>query len=156
VSVEESPEFQKAFMEAAERQFRGYLYGGGYTRSSSKDQIAETMEGIQRQRSEIERTVVDAKRHADLVSRDSMMFGSPHMMEINRNLSRKHGMTRSLVCPKCGEGSHNNTMDGKPWCMKCNVPLMTPELAEKWEETKKAKPKSHTFNEPEDVVRGKK
>ena len=156
MSIEGSPEHQKAFTEAAEKQYRGYLYGGGYAKTSSKDKIAETMEGIQRQRREIERTVVGAKGHANLISRDSMMFGSPHMMEITRNLSRKHGVSRSLVCPKCDGGSLNNTMNGRPWCMKCDLPLMTPEKAEEWEEPKKTKSKGYTLNEPEDVVRAKK
>ncbi|GAH68856.1 unnamed protein product, partial [marine sediment metagenome] len=58
-----------------------------------------------------------------------------------------------LVCPVCGEGDEGNRMNGKPWCMKCNAPLMTVEKAADWVKPEKPKRKSYTFNEPNGVVR---
>ena len=37
-----------------------------------------------------------------------------------------------LVCPQCRDVNHKNRMNGKPWCMKCNVPLVEKEKAAKW------------------------
>ena len=29
-----------------------------------------------------------------------------------------------LMCPVCGDGDRHNTLNGKPWCLKCNSPLI--------------------------------
>ena len=60
------------------------------------------------------------------------VMGDPHMREITENLRRVHSSSSKLVCPSCGEGDHGNRMNKKPWCMRCNMPLMTREQAEGW------------------------
>lgn len=50
----------------------------------------------------------------------------PELMRIDANLERKVGSAIGFHCPKCGERDMGNRMEGKPWCMKCNVPLETP------------------------------
>lgn len=37
-----------------------------------------------------------------------------------------------LICPQCGDPDRRNTMNGRPWCMKCNVELMPKTKVEKW------------------------
>jgi len=37
-----------------------------------------------------------------------------------------------LVCPSCGEGNKGNIVNKKPWCIKCNVPLVSKEKIKKW------------------------
>ncbi len=158
--LEESPEFQKAMNEASEKQYRGYLYGGEYIKSHSKDSIAETMEEMQRQRRKIEDEVEGIKKHADQVRRDARIMGGPHMREITANLKRKSG-SLGLICPVCGEGDHGNRMNGKPVCMMNakhdglgSVLLMTPEKAKEYKVPEKPRArKSYTFNEPEGVTR---
>ena len=160
MSVEESPEFQKALNEVCEKQYRGFLYGGEYAKSHSKDSIAETMEEMQRQRRKIEAEVEGIKKHADQVRRDTRFMSSPHMREITANLKRK-SRSSGLICPVCGEGDLGNRMNGKPVCMMNAkhdglgpVLLMTPEKAKEWKPPKKpVKAKSYTFNEPEGVTR---
>lgn len=148
--IEDSPEFKKALNEACERQYRGWLYGGGIV--SSKDKIGETMEEIQRQRREIEEKVEGAKRHADRLRREAALMSNPHAREITENLRRIHGQNGGLVCPQCGDTDHGNRMNGKPWCMRCNLPLMSKEKAEGWIKPSKPKPRSLTFTDVDRVV----
>jgi len=44
--------------------------------------------------------------------------------------------TDKLVCPCCGEGDNGNRMNGKPWCIKCNVALASKAKMKKWMTTK--------------------
>jgi hypothetical protein len=37
-----------------------------------------------------------------------------------------------LACPQCGERDHHNSMNGRPWCMSCNVELLPASTLEKW------------------------
>jgi len=32
-----------------------------------------------------------------------------------------------LACPKCGVGNSNSTLNGRPWCFKCNTALKIKE-----------------------------
>jgi hypothetical protein len=142
--IEESPEFQAALSEACEREYRRWLYGGGVA-ANSKEKIADTMEEIQRQRREVEEKVAEARKHADRIRREAE-FLSPPMREITENLRRKHGSGSGLICPRCGEtDSRGNRLNGRPWCMKCNLPFVTREKAAKWVEPKKPKPAELTF-----------
>ncbi|GAH53940.1 unnamed protein product [marine sediment metagenome] len=77
----------------------------------------------------------------------------PHVMEITANLKRKYGV-EGLICPACGGSDNGNTMNGKPWCMKCNIPLMTEEKAADWvKPVKPKKPGGYTFIEPDDIMK---
>ena len=145
-----SPEFMAALNEACEHQYREYLYGGGVT--ASKDKIGDTMAEIQRQRAEIEATVSEARLNADRVRAEMRVMSDPHMREITMNLRKRHSVD-SLVCPNCGEGDHGNRMGKQPWCMKCNLPLMSREKAEKWIKPQTPKKFQLGFNEPEAVTR---
>ena len=135
-SIDETPEFQQSLNKACEEQYRSWLFGGGYAKASSKDTIADTMEEIRRRREEIEVTVEETRRHADRTRREAMIMLNPHMREITANFKIKGGPS-GLVCPVCGEGDHGNRMNGKAWCVKCNVPLITVEKAEEWKPPKK-------------------
>ncbi len=154
MSVEDSPEFQKALNEACEKQYRGFLFGGAFIKAQSKDAIAETMDGMQQQRREIEDKVKGLREEADKVRGDMKLRLSPHMREITANLKRKSG-SPGLICPKCGEGDYGNRMNGKPICyMNAKhdglgpILLMTPEKAKEWKSPKSVKTRSYTFNEP--------
>lgn len=56
----------------------------------------------------------------------------PHLREIEQKLLAKAPILSDLVCPACGEGNKGNRMNGKPWCMKCNVPLIPKRKLEAW------------------------
>ena len=147
----ESPEFLRALHEACERQYREYLYGGGIV--SSKDKIADTMEEMQRQRREIEEKVAEARVHAERRREEMRIMGDPHLREITESLRKRNRVEGGLVCPKCGDTDHGNRMNGKPYCMKCNLPLMSAEKAAEWVKPQVPKRASRTFNEPEGVTR---
>lgn len=153
MSVEESPEFKKALQEACEVQYRGWLYGGGVI-ANSKDKIGETMEEIQKQRKDIEGKVEAARLHAERMRRTAEIMSNPHAREITENLSRLHSAEGSPICPQCGEtNSNGNTMNGRPFCWKCQLVMVSKEKAEKWNKPAKSKIRSYIFNEPDKVFR---
>lgn len=162
MSVEESPEFQKALNEACERQYRGFLYGGNYARAHSKDTIADTMDEIQKQRAKIEAENADLRRMAEDTRRQASILSSAPMREITKNFKRKYGSS-GLICPACGEGDHGNKMNGRPVCLMNAkhkkhgitgpVLLTTLEKAVIWKPPKgSSKRTSFTFTEVDGVV----
>ena len=149
MSVEESPEFKKALQEACEAQYREFLYGG----SVPKGKIGDTAEEVQRQRREIEERVAGARLHAERVREEARIMSDPHLREITENLRKLHSVDSGVVCPKCGEtNSHGNRMGNKPACMKCQLPMMSREKAEKWIKPTKPKPRSLTFTDVDRVI----
>ncbi len=92
---------------------------------------------------EIDSKVADAKASAEELRRQY----DPELMRITANLDRKIGTPAgALRCPKCGESDHQNTMNGKPWCLKCNVPLESPFLVKKRLPDVKMLPKTKRLN----------
>lgn len=152
MSIEESPEFQKALNEACEKQYRGYLFGGAYVKAASKDTVGETLEKIEAERKRLMEKHGEYMQQAELMREQARFMTNPHMREITETLRKKHG-SGGLVCPVCGGGDDGNRMNGKPWCFECNVPLMTVEKAADWVKPEKPKPWSFTFNEPDGVVK---
>ena len=153
MSLEDSPEFRKALQEECEKQYRGWLYGGGVA-ANSKDKIGDTMEEIQRQRQRIEDEVAEARIHADRIRREAELMSNEHAREITEHLRRIHSVESGVVCPQCGEtNSHGNKMNGKPYCFKCNLQMVRKEKAENWVKPVKPKTRSYTFNDPDEVCR---
>lgn len=67
------------------------------------------------------------------VRTDARIMSDPAMREIAENLRKLHSVESGVVCPKCHEtDSHGNRMNGKPFCFKCQLPMMSREKAEKW------------------------
>lgn len=54
-----------------------------------------------------------------------------------------------LICPVCGEDDHGNTMNGEPWCFKCNRALVDANKSRK-EVRVKVLPKGYL----PDILRG--
>lgn len=42
------------------------------------------------------------------------------LKEINDKLFMGKQVFSTIKCPKCGDPNHGNTINGKPFCMKCN------------------------------------
>lgn len=149
MSVEDLPEFKAALQAECERQYRSYLYGG----SAPKGNIGGTREEVEAQRREIEEKVAEARLHAERVRREAEIMGNPHAREITENMRKLHSVEGSLVCPQCGEtDSHGNRMNGKPFCFKCQLPMISKEEAEKWVKPSKPKPRSLTFTDVDRVM----
>lgn len=96
----------------------------------------------QREIDEIDGKVTDIKAMAEELRRRY----DPELMRINANLDRKCGVSGGLKCPVCGEENHGNMMNGKPWCLKCNVPLESPFLVKKRLPAVKVLPKTKKLN----------
>lgn len=138
MTLEETPEFQKALNEACEKQYRVLFYGEQVEKAHSNHLISNTIEDMRRQRKEIEAKFEDIKRRGDQVRYEAMIMANPHMREITANLKRKQPSS-GLICPVCGDGDHGNRVNGKPYCfMKAKheglgrILLMTPEKAKDW------------------------
>lgn len=83
----------------------------------------------QRELESVTRRVDEAKRHAEELQRRY----DPELMKINqRFMETTVKGDNELVCPVCMEGDNNNKMNGKPWCIKCNSPLIPKSKVEKW------------------------
>lgn len=137
------PELRLALTEACEKQFRGYLFGGEYVKSSSKDTIGETLEQIEAERKKLMEKHEGYMEQAKLAVQQARFTTDPVMRDITKNLERKHGFS-GLICPVCGERDHGNKDRGKPVCYmnwKHNglgsVLLVKPEEVEDWEPPKK-------------------
>jgi len=98
---------------------------------------------------EIEEAIQRAKQQRE----EMRIMGDPHLREIMENLRRAHATSSQLICLSCGDTDHGNRMNGKPWCMKCNLPLMSAEKAAKWVKPQPPKRFPRGFNDPEGVVR---
>jgi len=81
------------------------------------------------------------------------IMGDPHLHEITESLRKRYRVDGGLVCPSCGDTDHGNRMGKKPWCIKCNLPLMSAEKAAAWVKPPPSKKFPLGFNEPEGVVR---
>lgn len=101
---------------------------------------------LQRDLEDIDRKVVETRNKADKLRRE-------YMMDANlRRIQRKflgtqpvvHG-DAELVCPVCGSfnGAYTkgkpNKKNGKPWCLKCNSPLVPKDKLMKWRKFSKVK-----------------
>ena len=52
-----------------------------------------------------------------------------------------------LICPSCGDGDKGNRMNGKPWCLKCNSPLLAREKVAKYLKLPKIKVAKHALKD---------
>jgi len=55
----------------------------------------------------------------------SLPITDPHLREIDEKYAKNilMSITPDLKCPKCGDRFRGNTLNGKPWCFKCNMEL---------------------------------
>lgn len=71
----------------------------------------------------------------------------PELTRITANLDRKMGSSAGgLRCPKCGESDMHNTMNGRSWCLRCNVALESPFLVKKRMPNAKVLPKTRKLD----------
>lgn len=123
--LEEHPEFLKGLEAEIPRQ------------ASS---VQRSVEKVERGKAKRERELEEAMRRADELRSQY----DPAL----RELSEKYSQTLpkidvgALACPQCGDGDHGNKMNDKPWCFKCNVPLVPRDQVIRWlrEHIKAVKP----------------
>lgn len=84
------------------------------------------------------------------VREEIRIMSDPLLREITENLRKAHQSKTGLICPQCGDTDHGNRMNKKPWCMKCNLPLMSAEKAAKW--VKPQQPKRFNYGPEVDGV----
>lgn len=84
----------------------------------------------QRDLEDVDRRIERVKRRADDLRRQYMT--APALSKIQAKFDDRFDVVSNLVCPSCGEGNKGNKMNGKPWCIKCNSPLIAKGKVEKW------------------------
>lgn len=126
MTMEDSPKFQEALKEACNHQYEKWLLRKGIIEFQGN--VNKRIEKVQEEGREIQRRVEVAKRRMEQVHREAELMMNPHLRQIDENLKRKYGIIGSnLVCPSCGADDHGNRLNKKPWCFKCNLPLMERE-----------------------------
>ena len=78
-----------------------------------------------RGKSKFQQTMDDAERRVDELRRKYRM-GSPVLRDIEKKYNERFPTinTSKLVCPQCNGNDKGNVMNGKPYCFKCNIPLV--------------------------------
>jgi len=108
---------------------------------------------LQRDLEEIDHKVAKAKRRADELRREYMV--NPHLREINEKCSSTADRgSKGLVCPVCGEpngayakGGKPNKKGEKPWCLKCDSPLVPADKLAKWRKMPNVKAVRKSLND---------
>lgn len=90
---------------------------------------------LQRDLDRIDKKVKAARRRA----KEAREITDKHLREINEKYrSTADRGSKGLVCPVCGEpnGAYAkgkpNKKGGKPWCLKCDSPLVAKDKLAKW------------------------
>jgi len=134
---------------------RAFLKANPEFLKSLEGQVPRQVAGVQKREEKLEkgkakwqRDLEDAKDRAEKLRREY----DPLLREIQDKLLRKLDVVKgdSLVCPKCGEPDKGNKMNGKPWCFKCNVPLMPKGQVVKWLKLPKTKVLRRSFKDDVD------
>lgn len=130
VDLKHNSVLQTALLAEAPKQWEGFQQSK-LKRSKGKAKWQREIEEI------------DTKAEAEELRRQY----DPELMRINANLDRKMGVPVGILrCSKCGEPDRHNTMNGKPWCFKCNVALESPYLVKKRLSNVKVLPKPKRRN----------
>jgi hypothetical protein len=127
IDISQLPQEKRAFLKANPEFLK-----------SLEQQIPKQVAAVQKREEKLEKTKAkwqrdldEAKGRAEKLRREH----DPLLREIQDKLLRKLDVVKgedSLVCPKCGEGDHGNKVNGKPWCFKCQVPLVPKDVVAKW------------------------
>jgi len=139
---------------------RAFLKGNPEFLKSLEQQIPIQVAGVQKREEKVRKgkakwqrdlegvnhRVQEAKAKADELRREY----DPLLLNIQDKLLSKLDVVKgedSLVCPKCGEGNNGNKMNGNPWCLKCNLPLIPKHKMAKWLKLPKTKVLRSTFKD---------
>ena len=134
MSVEDSPEFQKALKDACDKQWGNWLYGGGFKKSSRRN-VEKDLARIQEIKDSAEAKAEAAKMKAEQLRREAEELrrkNNPMLRRITATLSEKSVLKVGLICPLCGEPDKGNKINKTPSCLKCNVALVTPKQVKDW------------------------
>ena len=123
---------------------------------SLEQEIPKQVAGMKRRREKRMKSKAKWQREAEEAEEKTEELTrrySPELMRIQEDFARRGAVQigSKLMCPKCGDTDHGNRMNGAPWCMKCNCPLIPKSKVEKWTKSLKikvvSKSKDPTFTE---------
>ena len=109
-------ELEKELLKAAETEYK---------------KVQVYRERLARSRTSPRGKIDEVRRKADDLRRRYLV--DPALRDIQDKFTRKlETAPAALVCPICGGGDKGNTMNGRPWCFKCNVTLVNRNRVKKW------------------------
>lgn len=90
----------------------------------------------ERSKSSLQKEIGDVRDKVESLKR-SFYFHDPALRELNDSITNRLreeavSTSKKMVCLECGDIDHGNRMNGQPWCMKCQLPLIPKEKADKW------------------------
>jgi len=103
-----------------------------YSRCPVNPEVRAKLTAPTSEQADLEATLPEEMKSLREEMRMREIMNNPHAREITEELRRLHSAGGGLVCPSCGDTDHGNRMNNKPWCMKCNLPLMSLEKAANW------------------------
>jgi len=126
-----NPDLLKSFDEAASQQAQKLQ------KTQKKQHQGKSK--LQRELEDIDGRLRDAKQKNATMRQEHI---DPHLRRIQQDLMTKlkvEAGPNTLVCPVCGEpngayteGGKPNEQHGKPWCLKCDSPLIPKRKVKRW------------------------
>jgi len=120
---------------------RAFLKANPALLKSLEQEIPKQVSGVQKREEKLRKGKAKWQRDLEYAEKLRREY-DPLLRDIQDKMLRKLDIVKgdnSLVCAECGEGDKGNKMNGKPWCFKCNVPLVTKGNVAKWMKLPKMK-----------------
>lgn len=116
VFLKANPEFSKKLEEEAVKSVRGFMNRKVKAeKGESKD--FDTL---------YEKYMKQVEEEFPMFMRDAFL------RDLNEKLSIPDMVASKYVCPVCGDSDKGNTMNGKPYCTKCECPLVEKKHLQRW------------------------
>lgn len=127
VFLKTHPDFLRGFEKEIIKQAQK-IQARRETRSKGKSKLQRDLE-------DVDRRVEEAKGRAERL-RLERLLNLPFYLRGDFSGDSVQGK-KALICPVCGDSDKGSKMSGKPWCFKCNSPLMAKDKVEKWKKMAK-------------------
>lgn len=111
---------------------RAFLKANPEFLKSLEQQIPKQVAEIQKHKEKLRKGKAKWQRNLH-VDRPRLTPALRDIEEKYRERDRERAtIVSNLVCLECGEGDKGNRVNGKPWCMNCNAPLIPKDKVDKW------------------------
>lgn len=111
-------------------QKRAFLKANPEFLNSLEEEIPKQVRSLQTRKKKFRRGKSKLQRDLEDLRREYPL--NPNLRKINQKFMEKVEVASKLVCPVCGGSDEGNKMNGKPWCFKCNSPLLPKHKLRKW------------------------
>jgi len=105
---------------------------------SIEEAIPKELERTEKRKEKLLKTMsVHQQKMAELQDKfDFRLFLDPTLKDIQQKFDSavptRQVSTEEIMCPVCGSDDKGNKVNGKPWCLKCNVMLLPKHKIKRW------------------------